>query len=121
MSNFIIIAVILLSIILLSIMNIVFALKCPNCKKWFGLVWQELHQRSICKHCSWLVYDKDWQPPNKGALKTLHDLAPFKYKYERKDLRNIESAEKQISSKSSRKEVKIQIPIEDPEKMKGES
>jgi len=121
MYNFIIIAVILLGIILLGIMNIVFALKCPNCKNWFGLVWQELNQRSICKHCSWLVGDEDWQPPNKGALKTLHDLAPYKYKYERKDLRNIESAEKQISSKYSRKEVKVQTPIEVPEKMKGQS
>ena len=29
---------------------------------------------------SWLVFDKDWHPPDKGAFKTLHELAPFKYK-----------------------------------------
>ncbi len=84
MSGFILITIILISIILLSIMNIIFALKCPKCKKWFALVWQELHQRSICKYCAWIVDDTNWQPPNKGALKTLHDLAPFKYKYKRK-------------------------------------
>ena len=77
MLNFIVIAIILLSIILLSMINIVFSIKCPKCRKWFALVWQELHQRSICKYCAWLVYDKDWHPPDKGAFKTLHELAPL--------------------------------------------
>ena len=75
MLNFIVIAIILLSII-----NIVFALKCSKCRQCFALVWQELHQRSICKYCGWLDFDKDWHPPDKGAFKTLHELAPFKYK-----------------------------------------
>ena len=87
MSGFMLIAVILLSIILLSIINIIFALKCPNCNRWFALGWQELHQRSVCKHCAWFSYDTDWQPPNKGAFKTLHDLAPFKYKCDRKEVK----------------------------------
>lgn len=84
MSGSILIAIIFLSIIILSTINIFFALKCPKCRKKFGLVWQELHQRSICKYCGCIVYDKDWQPPDKGALKTLNELAPFKYRYERK-------------------------------------
>ena len=84
MLDSILIAIIFLSIITLSIVNIVYALKCPRCGKGFALVWQELHQRSICKYCGRLVYDKDWQPPDKGALKTLSELAPFKFKYERK-------------------------------------
>ena len=84
MSGFMLITIILISIILLSIMNIVFAVKCPKCKKMFALEWQELHQRSMCKYCAWIVDDENWQPPNKGALKTLRDLAPFKYKYKRK-------------------------------------
>ena len=75
MLNFIVIAIIFLSII-----NIVFALKCPQCRKWFALVWQELHQRSVCKYCASLAFDKDWQPPDKGAFKTLQELAPFKYR-----------------------------------------
>jgi len=74
----------LIAIILLSIINIVFALKCPKCRKWFALVWKGLHQRSIFKYCACLVYDKDWHPPDKGAFKTLHDLAPFKYKYDQR-------------------------------------
>ena len=82
MLNFVIIPIILLSIILLSMINIVFALKCPKCKKWFALVCQELHHRSICKYCGWLVFDKDWHPPDKGAFKTLQELAPFKYRSE---------------------------------------
>jgi len=44
-------------------------------------VWQELHQRSICKYCACLVYDKDRPPPDKVAFKTLHELAPFKYRH----------------------------------------
>ena len=80
MLNFMVIAIILLSIILLSIINIVFALKCPKCRKWFALGWQELHQRSVCKYCAWFAFDKDWHPPDKGAFKTLQELAPFKYK-----------------------------------------
>ena len=69
MLDSILIAIIFLSIITLSIVNIVYALKCPRCGKGFALVWQELHQRSICKYCGCLVYDKDWQPPDKGALR----------------------------------------------------
>ena len=80
MLSCILIAFILLSIILLSIINIVLALKCPKCRKWCALVWQELHQHSVCKYCAWLVFDKDWHPPDKGAFKTLQELAPFKYK-----------------------------------------
>jgi hypothetical protein len=79
MLNFIVIAIIFLSIILLSIINIVFALKCPKCRKWFALVWQERQQRSVCKYCAWLAFDKDWHPPDKGAFKTLQELAPSKY------------------------------------------
>ena len=84
MSDSIFVAAIFLSIMALSIINIIYALKCPKCGKRFALVWQELHQRSICKYCGFLVYDKDWQRPDKGALKTLMELAPFKFKYERK-------------------------------------
>jgi hypothetical protein len=80
MTNFMLIASILYCIILLSILNIVFALKCPNCRRWFALVPQEHHQRCICKYCAWLVYDNEWVPPDKGAIKILHDFAPFKYK-----------------------------------------
>jgi hypothetical protein len=80
MTNFMLIASILYCIILLSILNIVFALKCPNCRRWFALVSQEHHQRCICKYCAWLVYDNEWVPPDKGAIKILHDFAPFKYK-----------------------------------------
>ena len=84
MLNLIIIAIILLSIILLSTINIVCALTCPKCREWFALVWQELDQSSVCKYCTWLVYDKDWRPSDKGTFKTLHEIAPFKNKYERK-------------------------------------
>ena len=80
MFNFLVIAIIFLGILLLGLINTAFALKCPECRKWFALVWQELHQRSVCKYCAWIVFDKDWQPPDKGAFKTLQKLAPQKYK-----------------------------------------
>ena len=84
MSGFSLVAIIFLSVILLGIINIAFALKRPRCRKLFALVWQELQEGSICKYCAWFFYDKVWQPPDKGAFKTLQELAPSKYKYERK-------------------------------------
>jgi hypothetical protein len=80
MSVLLVVAVIMGAFIVMSISGIILALKCPNCKRWFALKWQDVHQRDICKHCAWFVYAKDFVPPRTSYLKWLQKYSPITYK-----------------------------------------
>ena len=84
----IVIAIILVSIILLSITGAIVATRCPECKKWFAHRWQDVHQRDICKHCAWLVYAKDFEPPKASWLKWMQVYSPLKQFNIAKDIKD---------------------------------
>ena len=77
-NGFIVVVVILGGIIVMTLSGVVLALKCPNCKKWFALVWQDVQQRDICKYCAWVVEAKDFTPPKASWLKWLKTYSPLK-------------------------------------------
>ena len=83
--NFLVIVVILFGLsIIPGIINSILALKCPECKKYFALVWQEDQQRDICKHCSWFVYAKDFVPPKVSYHRWMQNYSPITYKKKEK-------------------------------------
>lgn len=75
-------------IIAMSVSGILLATRCPECKRWFALKWQELHQRDICKYCAWFVYAKDFVPPKASYLKWLRRFSPITYKKKEEDEEN---------------------------------
>ena len=77
-NGFIVILVIFLGILTITISGTILALKCPNCKRWFALVWQNAHQRDICKYCAWTVDAKDFVPPKASWLKWMQTFSPLK-------------------------------------------
>jgi len=69
MNNVLIVVFVIFSgIICLSVFGVIKALQCPMCRKHRSMVWQDVHQRSICKHCGWFVYAKEWEPPKHTVL-----------------------------------------------------
>lgn len=78
LNAFKVILVIFAGILATTISGILMALRCPNCKRWFALVWQDLAQRDICKYCAWTVDAKDFVPPKASWLKWLEAYSPLK-------------------------------------------
>lgn len=85
MSVFILIAILMGGIILMSLMGIRAAMICPKCKAKWALTWQEGHQRDRCKYCGYYVHVCDFVPPKVSYLKFLQNYSPITYKYKKGD------------------------------------
>jgi hypothetical protein len=62
---FLVVALILMAYIVLSVINVYLALKCPKCRKSWGLIYQAAHKRTRCKICGYVAKEDAWQPPKK--------------------------------------------------------
>jgi hypothetical protein len=75
-----VIVVIFGGIIIMGISGAILAMRCPECKKWFALKWQEAHQRDKCNNtdCDYVTYAEHFVPPKVSYLKMLQRYSPIK-------------------------------------------